>query len=198
MANYQQGKIYKLISSETNDVYVGSTCKSLKERMINHKAMYKQSSVAQKKLNMTAFKLLKYNDCDIELIEDYPCDSRKELERREGEIIKNMDDCINKNIAGRNGKEYREDHPNEIKTLRDNWYIKNPEYNKDYYDKNKDKNKDKLYAREECKNCGKLISHVNMSKHKKSKACINHANKVEPKSELTELQERIAKLEQKL
>lgn len=35
----------------------------------------------------------------------YPCVSRKDLEKKEGEFIRNME-CINKNIAGRTKKQY--------------------------------------------------------------------------------------------
>ena len=40
---YQQGKIYKLISSETDKIYIGSTCKKyLSQRLQDHKTDYKK------------------------------------------------------------------------------------------------------------------------------------------------------------
>ena len=38
---YTNGKIYKLISNVTGDVYYGSTIKSLKHRLSKHKSLYK-------------------------------------------------------------------------------------------------------------------------------------------------------------
>ena len=39
-------------------------------------------------------------NCKIEWVEDYPCSSKRELHKREGEHQKNCD-CVNKLIAGR-------------------------------------------------------------------------------------------------
>ena len=46
-------------------------------------------------------------NCIIRLIEQCPCSSRAELERREGQIQQEYE-CINKNVAGRTRTEYRE------------------------------------------------------------------------------------------
>ena len=41
--------------------------------------------------------------------EDYPCNSKKELDAREGEYQKN-NDCVNKRVAGRTKKQHYEDN----------------------------------------------------------------------------------------
>ena len=46
-------------------------------------------------------------NCKIELIEYFPCDTLQELRRREGEHIKN-NECVNKYVAGRTDEEYKE------------------------------------------------------------------------------------------
>lgn len=38
---YQNGKIYKIVSVSTSDVYIGSTTKDLKKRLSEHKSHYK-------------------------------------------------------------------------------------------------------------------------------------------------------------
>ena len=53
------------------------------------------------------------DNCNIELVEYCKCDSKDELVRREGEIIKNSD-CVNKQIAGRTKKEYQQDNREQI------------------------------------------------------------------------------------
>ncbi len=40
---YQHGKIYKIISNQTNEIYIGSTIyKLLSERMRNHRSDYRK------------------------------------------------------------------------------------------------------------------------------------------------------------
>lgn len=96
--SYKNGKIYTLRSYQTDDVYYGSTTQPLSKRLSGHKAKYKcwQSG---KYHYMSSFEIIKFDDCYIELYEDYPCNSKSELDRREGEIIRAEDNAINKHIT---------------------------------------------------------------------------------------------------
>ena len=40
MPNYNLGKIYKLISNQTDKIYVGSTAQTLSKRFMNHKKSF--------------------------------------------------------------------------------------------------------------------------------------------------------------
>ena len=92
---YQRGKIYKLTSTQTNDIYIGSTCAyRLSTRLSNHKATYKNGSNST-----TAVKILQYDDVKIELIEKYPTTSEYLLLEREGYWIKKLD-CVNQILPG--------------------------------------------------------------------------------------------------
>src|SRR5210317_1918361 len=122
MPNYQNGKIYMLESKEGGVRYYGSTVQTLKERLRQHK---------KQKGYITSQEVLKYDDCKIILVVNYPCNSRKELETRERFYIEN-NECVNKQIPTRTDKEWREEHKEELKE-----YMK--EYNKEYEKKNKDK-----------------------------------------------------------
>ena len=62
------------------------------------------------------------------------------------------------------------------------------EYNKKYYELNKQQIAEKLYTKEKCENCGRVVSHQNMQKHIKSKLCIG-------KSSIDILIDRIDRLE---
>lgn len=104
MAKYQRGKIYSIRSYQTNEVYIGSTINSLSKRLGEHKTP---------KNKCISTNITKYNDVYIELIENFPCNSRIELNKREGEIIRETE-CINKNIAGRNKKEWLEDNKEHV------------------------------------------------------------------------------------
>lgn len=88
---YQQGKIYAIRSYQTDEIYIGSTCDSLAKRLFGHR----------NKINKcTSIQIVQYPDHYIELIELYPCNNRMELNKREGEIIRNHGNAINKNIPG--------------------------------------------------------------------------------------------------
>ena len=95
MTNYENGKIYIIKSKETDKVYIGSTCNTLKNRFCSHKSEYKRLLRGEKFGNSTSHEILKYSDSYIELIEDYPCKTKRELLDREGEVIRNTHNCVN-------------------------------------------------------------------------------------------------------
>jgi hypothetical protein len=136
MPDYQKAKIYKLWSPSKNLVYYGSTVQTLSQRLADHIRHYNC-----KKKNITASLILDCEDYKIELIEEYACNNRQQLERKEGEYIKN-NVCVNKVVAGRTEKEYskdnkekrnkfckkwREEHKEELKEYRKNYKKNNPE-----------------------------------------------------------------------
>ena len=125
MSRYSTGKIYTLRSYQTDDIYIGSTIQELSARMSGHRRNYKRH-LNNKCIHITSFDIIKYDDCYIELLELYPCNSKIELERREGYHIRNTD-CVNKIIVGRTPKEYYEDNKDKRK-----------EYNKQYNGIHKD------------------------------------------------------------
>ena len=84
--DYQNGKIYKIISNETTKYYIGSTIFDLEIRLEGHKKAYKRFLDGYSYDNFSSFELLKLGDVRIELIENYPCNSKKELEMREAEL----------------------------------------------------------------------------------------------------------------
>jgi hypothetical protein len=53
-------------------------------------------------------------NCKIELIENYPCNSKEELLKREGWYIK-VTECVNKMVAGRTKQEWKQDNPEKAK-----------------------------------------------------------------------------------
>ena len=66
---------------------------------------------------ISSFEVLENNDYYIELLENYPCNSKKELEIREG-IWQEQIECINSRIAGKikrfeNKGEYNKKHYRE-------------------------------------------------------------------------------------
>jgi len=110
--DYKNGKIYALRSYKTDDVYIGSTTTTLTKRKSGHKGDYKEY-LKGKKAYITSFELIKHDDCYIELIEDCPSDNRNQLERREGQIIRETD-CVNRITPGRTKKEYYQNNKIEF------------------------------------------------------------------------------------
>ena len=112
--NYQQSKIYRLVSDEDDKIYIGSTqLKYLSTRLALFKQRlkeYEKNPDTSRYNYTTAYEILKYPSVRIELIENYPCNSINELNTREGYHIKsNKHITVNKNIAGRTPEEYRKD-----------------------------------------------------------------------------------------
>ena len=119
MNKYQNGQIYKIVDVGFNKCYIGSTCEGISKRFSRHKEFYK-SYKNNKYHFMTSFSLFDefgVDNCKIYWIEDYPCNSKKELEKREGEIIKDTK-CINKHIPCRTIQEYNEDNKEWLKSLK--------------------------------------------------------------------------------
>ena len=118
MDRFQRGKIYAIRSADSDMVYIGSTVSTLTRRIYEHRANFKAYQ-AGKGHYVTSYKLLDLEGHYIELVENYPCADRNELNRREGQIMRETAGCINKIIAGRTPAEYCQDNKEAI-AIRDN------------------------------------------------------------------------------
>ena len=140
MPDYQQGKIYRLVSNKTEDVYYGATTRALTHRKNHHKSHLDCSS-----------KKLFENDAivTIVLIENFPCNNKNELKARELFYITN-NPCINNNkpfISELNyGIEYQKEYYENNKEQRKEYYESNKEAilerEKEYYEANKERKKE--------------------------------------------------------
>lgn len=158
MPNYNNGKIYKIIGGGLT--YIGSTTQRLNTRFLSHKC--------EKKLRpnkkCSSFKLLDYEDCKIELIENYPCENNNQLRERERywyNLIENVN--IIKPIRTINEiKEYNKEYHKNYDKIK----------GKDYYENNKEivKKKVKEYQLKfiTCE-CGCEIKRGNLYKHRITK-----------------------------
>ncbi len=140
MQDYSNGKFYTIRSHQTEDVYIGSTTRPLAQRLGKHRASLKQYKAGNYGC-MSSFEILKYDDHYIELLENYPCTDKSELERKEGEYIRSME-CVNVQIAGRTMKEWYDDNRETYRQRDKQYYIDNREYKlqqgKHYYIDNKE------------------------------------------------------------
>lgn len=155
MNKYEKSKLYKLVSYQTNQIYVGSTTQPyLCQRLSQHNNDYK-GYLSGKRKYITSFEIIKFNDCEIILLEDFPCETKEQLLARERYYIDTLD-CVNKIRPGRSIKEWRIDNKDKI-------IEKQKEYNKS--------NKDKIATRENKKHaciCGGKYTHVHKARHLRS------------------------------
>ena len=171
MVNYEYGKIYKLYSKQQNITYIGSTAEYyLSKRLQKHLTNYKQY-LKNNADYVTAFKILECEDYKIEILEDYHCVNKNQLEIRESYYKKN-NECVNKNIPRRSSDQYYQDNKERKKEYREANKDKIEEYQKEYRKKYRTNNKDKLEALASQKitcECGCQIRRGSISVHKNSK-----------------------------
>ena len=94
VVNYENGKIYKIVSPHTDEVYIGSTAINLRQRWAIHN--YHCRTCYN---NCVGDKIISYGDADIQLIENYPCENARQLRQREDYWISNTPNTINRNRA---------------------------------------------------------------------------------------------------
>ena len=112
---YNNSMIYTIRSPATESYYIGSTTQILCKRFSDHKINYTAYLKGTSKF-ITSFKILELGDAYIELLEEVNCDNKNQLEKREGELIReHKNNCVNKYIAGRTQKEYKTDNPEQLK-----------------------------------------------------------------------------------
>ena len=149
MSKYQKGKIYKIISNNTDKVYYGSTVSLLCRRKAQHNYDFKNN------LNFLSCREIMDNEhWDLVLVEDYPCERKEQLLMRERFYIEN-NDCVNKA------------NPFISKEERKVYIDK---YNQDHKEERK-KNQHIYYAKRNEKitcECGSVISKMHKSRHLKS------------------------------
>jgi hypothetical protein len=186
MPNYQDGKIYKLVNTESTLTYIGSTTQTLAQRKAKHHSEYKRWNNGKAKY-VTSFKVFDDDEfgCQIILLEAFPCNSKMELEKRERYYIESIY-CINKNRPTRTDKEYYNDNKDSIRENQKEYYeeYKNKicENQKEYYEDNKIKILEKMKIRHNCI-CGSAYNHGDKSKHMKTLKHQKYINSIKPQQD---------------
>ena len=116
--NYQLSKVYRILSNEPDSLmYIGSTTKPLlSQRMSQHRSDYRLFKLGKVKKTNSFDVFDKYGteNCYIELLELYPCESKDELHKREGHYIRTTVN-VNRSIAGQTRKEHYEANKEDIR-----------------------------------------------------------------------------------
>jgi len=155
---YSNGKIYKIVDNTNGNIYIGSTIKTLDRRLWKHNSDYKRF-LQNKTHYIYSFIILENNNYSIELIENYPCNNKEELEEKEKEYIEN-NICVNKNIPTQN-----------IKITRKNYIEKNKEYIKNWKQHWYENNKYKYEKIIECVYCKSLVRTDYLKRHQNTLKC---------------------------
>ena len=132
--DYANGKIYMLEPTceyDEGDVYYGSTTSTLVKRLSGHK------SISNKTRSL--YLMEKYGRANIKivLVKLFPCSSKDELNAEEGTYHR-KNKCVNKNIAGRTDKEYREETLDKMAEWRKENREATRQYNKAYQKANRE------------------------------------------------------------
>ena len=145
MPDYSKGQIYSIrFYDNDNLIYIGSTIQPLANRFGAHKNNNECSLYQYIQENFNG----NFKCCYIELIEIFECNNKNELDKKEGEVIRqykadNNYIVINKYIAGRDNKQYYQENADKIKEHQKQYYQENAdkikEQQKQYYQENVDK-----------------------------------------------------------
>ncbi len=152
MPNYQEGKIYKITSEKTDQVYVGSTVKPITTRYNQHKCLYNAYKKDGGRVQLSSFLILQHGDAKVELVEDFPCATQEELFARERYWMDNLLSV------------------NKIRSVITKEELK--EYRHDYYSANKEKAME-YNARIVTCECGVTSTYRHLAKHRRTNRHLN-------------------------
>ena len=156
-------KIYRIVSPNTELVYVGKTSQTLARRFDCHRSHHKRY-LSSKTRYCSSFKVIECGDAVIELIEE------TDDSRREAHWIKKLGACNHHKLeVDRSDKasmaEYdRKYRMENIDACRG--------HQRKYIRKNRDEINRKKSEKIPCDHCGRFSNRVNMQRHKKSKRCL--------------------------
>ena len=137
---YANGKIYRLVSNVDEEFYVGSTCSILAKRLYEHKKDAERGILpAYKHLNEVG-----WDNISIVLIEEYSCENKNQLERRERYWIETLKPTLNKTIPTRTVKEWYEDNKEKVREQAAKYRKDNAEKIREYHEKYYAENADKI------------------------------------------------------
>ncbi len=167
MVNYSNSKIYKIVDNTNDNIYIGSTVKTLTQRLAQHKYDYKKYLEGQSHF-ITSFKILENDNYDIILLEEFKtCENKEQLHARERHYIDTLK-CVNKTIPSRTKAEYYLATLEHSKQRSLNNYYKNIEHIKEV------KN-EKIW----CECCKMNYTHSNRARHFKSQRHITNSTAID-------------------
>ena len=166
---YQRSRVYKLIDAGRTKCYIGSTTTSLSVRTSHHRDHYR-ACLNGRHNNMSVFRLFdefQPENCKIELIETFPCNSREELLQREGFHIQQTE-CINKCVAGRSVNQWKLDHKERTRAYYEKSREKDIERARNRYEAKREQINEARMALAKCE-CGCEVRRDHLAQHRQTK-----------------------------
>jgi hypothetical protein len=211
MPNYANGKIYKITCDENDSIYIGSTTRRLSQRKSEHSSHYLSYNEGRRPNYISAYSIIATGCWGIYLLEDYPCKSKADLDRREGELIQeHKKNCVNYIKPGLTPEErkiiyrakllitkanYTEEKKDEIKAKdkvyrdshKDEQRVRQHNIHLRDLEKNRKKRNDHYAEKRMFKvtcECGSVITKHSFNRHQKTKG---HAKKMAELTQTTRL-----------
>ena len=148
MSDYSKSVIYMIKKKDDDNienVYVGSTKDFMKRKHSHKKSCNNPNS---KGYNIKLYQYIRNNggwdEWIMVVIQDYPCDSREELEEREDQIMCEIKSKLNNNRANRSWKEYKIDNKEKVLEKQKEYRELNKEKVKEKHKKYCENNKEKI------------------------------------------------------
>jgi len=172
--DYSKTIIYKLCcrNPEITDVYVGHTTDFTK-RKCQHKSHCHNEKT--KMYNYDVYKFIRDNggfeNWNMVMIEEYPCENKLQAERKEREYIENLNATLNRHIPTRTHEEYREQYKEQLREKSKKYREENAEEIKErkkkYYNENIEKIKEYRSQQIQCE-CGLTCTPYHQARHKRT------------------------------
>lgn len=155
MTDYSKGKIYKLTSPSTEYCYIGSTAQTLHERLREH--LKNCDEYFDGKFHyLASYEIVGFGNASIELVEEYPCETKESLLRREREVTEGTPMAINQRKSFCSEEETR----TRINQKSMRYYYSHLEERKENH---------KYYQRHQvnCPVCGLTMNYGSLGRHKR-------------------------------
>ena len=144
VVDYSKAKVYKIYNTIDSDIYIGSTCCSLGDRMAKHRSERNNEKVKHRRLYN------KMNEIGVEnfyivLIEELPeCQNKEQLHKKEREKIEELKPALNYAIPTRTLQEWVEDNREYVREFDRNYRRENREHRNETQKQWRDKNPEKV------------------------------------------------------
>ena len=147
MPDFQNAKIYQIWTPGRPDLlpYIGSTTQTLAKRIGGHRRSYKCKQNG-KGNDRASFIHIAEEGHRIELIREFPCETRQELLREEGREMRSRE-CCNQVVPGRTRAEWYEENKERLTAHRRKRYEENKEQVNAHRRKWCEENKESLRAK---------------------------------------------------
>ena len=128
--DYQKAKIYKICCTDVNitDCYVGSST-NINRRKSAHKCAC--NNERSKDYNYNVYQFIRahgnWDNWSMVIVQDFPCDTKHELETRERFHIEDIHATLNKVIPTGSKKEWVEANSEHVKACQKKWREDNAE-----------------------------------------------------------------------